>query len=466
MNIKDLVFKYFQFIISFLSTIATFSLCYDKPYKSIVFLPFSYMVINIFYKHRLQKSINKYTGGFIYKVTLIVIFIRFIITRLSIAPTGEFYHTNVYTSIESINLATLLMIFELLCIYITLYFARNYYSKKYGNIVSMSIEMPNHKFVLLLFALFGMLAVFFVEPKLLIPQDFLVLSKDYQQIQLDMDYEGLYSTLAALVKPIIFIILFSFIKKLYDFKNRKVYIWFSFFLVIFFMGMYTSTKRWEILFAGIIGMYFIKNTYGKVPKTLVIGTSLLMFISFISISLYKFSWAVQVSENPIKDIIIEMFGTFQSYFSGPRVVANSIEMNNIYGRYIGLTTFINDFTGSIPIISNFVDQTNRINAYFNMYHSIPNNSLIIPMIGIGYSYLPFFPTIFTMICEWLVIKIDYKLEASGTLEYKYIYLYFGLYLCMCLGFNTQIIFAKFLIPFLPLLILFKINNKVYLKKKS
>ena len=131
-----------------------------------------------------------------------------------------------------------------------------------------------------------------------------------------------------------------------------------------------------------------------------------------------------------------------------------------------MESFINDFLGSIPVISSFVDQTDRINIYFNLYHNVPKISLIIPMVGIGYAYFPIFPPIFTVICEWLLISVDYKLEMSKKIEYKYLYLYLGLYLSMCLGFNTQIIFAKFLIPFLPLLILFKINNKICLKKET
>lgn len=327
-------------------------------------------------------------------------------------------------------------------------------------------SMPKHNFILILFAIVALLIVFSVEPQLIIPQDFLVLSDSYQRINLDIEYDGLYSTLAALLKPIIFIILFSLIKKQYDLKNRKIYIIFSFLLVILFMGMYTGTKRWEIVFAGIIGLYLLKNTYAKIPKSLMVGAIIIIIVSFISISLYKFSWAVQASKNPVVDIILEMFRSFQSYFSGPRVVANSIEMNKIYGRQIGVTTFINDFIGSIPIISNYVDQTNRINIYFNLYHNVPNISLIIPMVGIGYSYFPIFPPIFTVICNWFIIKIDHKLETCKTLEYKYLYLYFGLYLSMCLGFNTQIIFAKFIIPFLPLLILFNINKKICFKKAS
>ena len=72
------------------------------------------------------------------------------------------------------------MVFELVSIYITLYLARKYYSKRYVNTISHNIEMLNNKFVLVLFVLLGTLIVFLVEPKLMIPQDFLVLMKIFK----------------------------------------------------------------------------------------------------------------------------------------------------------------------------------------------------------------------------------------------------------------------------------------------
>lgn len=455
---------FFKSVFILLICILILGLCYDKAYRIVALLPFSYMAVNIFYSSK-QKKAGRYSGGIIYKAALTVIFIRYVITPLSIALSGKFYFYRVYTLKESIDSAVFLMIFELFSLYMTLYFARNYYSKKHESNIPDKVEMLNHKFALIIAALLGTAVVLLVEPNLLIPADFLVLGRDYQRIKLDVPYDGLYFALAELVKPIIFLVLFSVVKEKYDSGKSKACIWISFILIILLMGMYTGTQRWEIVFAGIIGLFLLRITYDKIPKSLVLGVIAVMFISFISISLYKYSWTVQNSENPVKDIIIELFGMFQDYFSGPRVVANSIEMNNVYGSNIGLSTFINDFAGSIPVISNFVDQSDRINVYFNLYHNLSNKTLIIPMVGIGYSYFPFFPPIFTAICEWFLIKVDYKLKTSKSVEFKYLYLYFGLYLSMCLGFNTQIIFGKFLIPFLPLLILFKVNERFCLKKR-
>lgn len=470
MIIKKTIFA--NFLLVYMKLSLTFgialwimSLCYDKEYRMISVLPFMYIMANLVYNYHLSIN-NKFTKGYLHTVIQVVLFIRYIITPLSIATTGIFYSESANTSIESVNFAVILMAFELISIYMSLYFAQVYYSRQNNNIYQENLNGLNNSLVLVVFSLLAVSIVIMVEPNLLIPENFLLLPTEYLKLQLDVSYDGFYSTLAQLVKPVIFILLFSLVKKRYDKSNSIMYIWISFILVILFIGLYTGTKRWEIVFAGIIGLYLLKKSYREIPKVFVAGVILVIFIGFISASIYKFSWVVQSSANPIKDVIVEMLAMFQSYFSGPITVANSIEMQTIYGNNINLFTLINDFTGSIPILSNYVDQTNRINAYFNMYHNIPNNAYIIPMLGIGYSYFPIFPSIFTVICQWFLIKLDFNLQKSSSIEYRYLYLYFGLYLAMSLGFNTQIIFSKLLIPFLPLLLLFKMNEMIYLKKAT
>lgn len=468
MIIKKTIFAkfllvYMKLSLTFGIALWTMSLCYDKEYRIISVLPFMYIMASSIYNYHFSVN-NKFTKGCLHKAIQVVIFIRYIITPLSIAITGNFYNASANTSIENVKFAIVLMIFELISIYLALYFAQIYYSRQNHNIYQEDLKGLNNSLVLVVFSLLAVSIVIMVEPNLLIPGNFLFLPTEYLELKLDLSYDGLYSTLAQLVKPVIFTLLFSLVKKRYDKSKNIIYVWISFILVILFIGLYTGTKRWEIVFAGIIGLYLLKKSYSEIPKVFVAGVIVVIFIGFISASMYKFSWVVQSSANPINDVILEMLGMFQSYFSGPITVANSIEMKTIYGNNINLFTLINDFTGSIPILSNYVDQANRINVYYNMYLNIPNNAYIIPMLGIGYSYFPILPSIFTVICQWFLIKLDFKLQKCSTIEYRYLYLYFGLYLAMSLGFNTQIIFSKLLIPFLPLLLLFKMNEIIYLKK--
>jgi hypothetical protein len=192
------------------------------------------------------------------------------------------------------------------------------------------------------------------------------------------------------------------------------------------------------------------------------------FASIISISMYKFSWAIINAEKPLIQIFSVMSSQFQDYFSGPRTVAQAIKMKEMFGTQISLSTLINDFVGSIPFISNYVNQSNRLNVYFNLYNYIPvgNTSLIVPMVGCGYAYLGLiFAPIFTALCEFGAIKLDFFYRKERRVEFQIIYIYAAIMLSLCMGFNTQIVFGFFVTTFIPLWLLFYCNKKFVLKKK-
>ena len=225
--------KFLQPILIINIAILILILCHDEPYNIIAFLPLSYAIIDfVFDNHIKTIQSNNYNGGFIYKVSLIVIFIRYVVTPLSIAITGNFYYYNIYTSNKSIYLSVALMIFELFCVYLTLYVARCYYSKKNNNDTNNNIETIKNKFVLILFSIIALIIILIVEPNLIIPRDFILLSESYQKMQINVQHDGFFTTLADLVKPVIFIVLLSFIKDKYDIKSSKIYITLSFVIMI------------------------------------------------------------------------------------------------------------------------------------------------------------------------------------------------------------------------------------------
>jgi uncharacterized membrane protein len=470
-KVNEIFLKFPKSIFVFIILLVTASLSYDMPYRAIALLPLSYMIIDFFLNRRLKKK-NVYTGGLLYKVALIVIFMRYVITPFSIAVTQIFYVTygqyTVHVTRQSINLAVLLMVIELVCVYATLYLSRAYYSNNKNNLIPNKIGLLKHKFILILFLLITIPVLVVVEPTFIVPRDFLILDSQFENTQLEVAFSGLFFMLSRIVRPVVFLAVFSELKQRYDVSRSKVYMWASILLLGLFIVYHTGTVRFELVFAGIIALYLFKLIYKKIPKFVVLSLMLMVVVGFFSASLLKFTWTVKGSDTPIKDITIEIFGMFQNYFSGPALVATSIEMKDAYINQINSSTFINDFTGSIPVISNYVDQSNRINAYFNRYTGRPygHNTQIIPLVGIGYVYFPVFPWIFTIMCYWFVVKFDYKLQKSASIEYKYLYLYPGLYLSMGLGFNTQIIFTTLIQRFLPLFLLFKLNSKICLSKSN
>ena len=469
-NIKPL-FRVIKLISSLIIFILTLVLSYEKEYASISILPLSYILLDSIFSNKLKIK-NWYSGGLIYNVALIGIFVRYVITPFVISITGDFYtsygnYVNM-VSVHSINLAVMLMILELVCIYFIFFISKIKYSKKYDFSIVSRIKSLDHKLIVVVFMLVVTPVLLLIEPRLIIPSNLFLVGENFQRAQIELENAGIFFILSRMVKPIYLIVFISFMAKKYHITHKRKFIIFSFIGVITYVGLQTSTTRWEIVFAGIIGLYLIKETFNRIPRSIILVLVFVISISFFSASMYKFSWAINNSETPIKDISIEMMNMVQNYFSGPALVANSIEMKESYSNVIDAETFFNDFAGSVPGVSKYIDQSNRINAYYNRYTGRPegHNTQIIPMIGIGYIYFPVFPPIFTMICYWFVFKFDYRLKTISRIEYKYLYLYSGLYLAMAIGFNTQIIFTTFLQRFLPLFLLFKLNSTICLNKSN
>ena len=78
----------------------------------------------------------------------------------------------------------------------------------------------------------------------------------------------------------------------------------------------------------------------------------------------------------------------------------------------------------------------------------------------GYAYFPYFPMIFTVIAQWLMITFDFKSQAAKRLEFTYIYGYVGLFFAITMGFNVQIIFGNFIVHFVTPWIFWNLNSKV------
>src|SRR5690606_34041524 len=100
-------------------------------------------------------------------------------------------------------------VIELLCVYFTLFVARKYYSKRNLKPTIRNLKPFDHKFVLVLFILLTIPIVLAVSPNLLLPTNFLILNESYERVKLDMSFDGAFSTLAALIKPIVFLIILS-----------------------------------------------------------------------------------------------------------------------------------------------------------------------------------------------------------------------------------------------------------------
>ena len=441
----------------------------NSMYNYLGLIPLVYAINMFWFTAELTKKRN-YGLTFVFYLSQILIYIRYVITPFSTVFSADFtnWGWGPDPSDETMLLAEILMCLELCFVFLTQYVAIGKFSKnRYVNRIQQTKEWEAYKDeqigVLCAFALFAGVVVLYVQPERLIMEQYFSYASGKATSKVAL--EGAIEILAESFKKVFIILALILCKRGYDRKQNKFYIVLASAAILLNMMMNSDSTRIRMIFALLISLYFLNTLFGKISKAVYIICVGICLLAIINVSLVKFSYMIGNSTNPVKAVISLFMSQFQDYFSGPRIVGQMINTSKVYGDSISIQTMINDFTGSIPVISNYVDQTNRINYYFNIYCGTRNQSLIAPMLGIGYSYCFVFPFFFTMLFEYYAIKLDYKMAATNRITYKYLYAYMGFNCAMCMGYSTQIIYGVFLSAFCPLIVLFMINNKIRFKWK-
>lgn len=434
----------------------------DDMYNYLFLIPMVYSISFFVFSVVVSKRDN-YGLGLVYAISQVLIYIRYVLTPFFTVFSASFtsWGWGPDPSNGQMLFAELLMCGELCLILLVQYLTIHKFSRqRYLNRIKKSYRQESY-WLLFFYAIFAVVLVLLVQPALLLMDNYFVYSGSTTVNE--VSNAGFYVILADTFKKIFLIIALIICKRRYDRRKNKLYLLLAVAAVAINMALNTGGTRIRMVFALVLGVYFLHLIFGGIPKLFYLIGGVLCLISFLSVSTVKFSYALGNSIDPVLSVLSIMMGQFQDYFAGPRLVGQMLHVHKIYGDQIGLSTFINDFMGSVPVISNYVDQTNRINYYFNIYNHISNQTLIAPILGIGYCYFPFFPFIFSIMFEYFAIKLDYKMVATDRISYKYLYAYMGYVCAMCMGYSTQNIYAQFISAFIPLLILFKVNDKVRLR---
>lgn len=457
-------------IINRFSSISAFLIAYycafannNSMYNFIFLIPLVYSFTYFFFSVSIEKR-SVYGLNLVFIMSQVLIYVRYVLTPFFTIFSARFtsWGWGPDPSNSQMITATLLMCVEEILIFIVQYFAiRKFSQKKYIAKMDSSSAYDESYFIIILFAIISYWVVFSIKPSLILGD----LYKGEETIE-EIHYLGMYVILADVFKKVFLIIALIIFKKRYDKTGYKLYLLLAVAAVAVNMILNAGETRMRMVISLILGAYFLHYIFGDIPKIFYAAGIVLCGVAFISISTKKFSYAIGNTDTPVSSVLSVMLGQFQDYFAGPRLVGQMLNVSQVYKDSIGLSTFINDFTGSIPMISKYVDQTNRINYYFNIYCNMPNQTLIAPILGIGYCYFPFFPFAFTLLFEYLCIKLDYLMTATNKITKKYMYAYMGFLCAMCMGYSTQNIYGQFISGFVPLFLLFTLNDKVKLKKAS
>ena len=439
-------------------------------YEYIFILPLLYSVVSALFFISIGSK-RTYHLGLVYYFSIALIFVRYVITPFftvysnGLAQWGWGPDPSPQAMLQAIALMSL----EEIAVFATLYIAIRHYSRIVPDALwHQKVDAyGEHMGIIAIYGILAFLLTLAVKPALVLPAN--VNSDNVRTVAVrraeDTAGSGIFVILGDTSKIVLFCVLLILCKRAYDRWNSGIFIFCAIVVVFFNVYFNISVTRMRIIFAVVIGLYFLNLLFKKIPITVYIIAVTICAVAFINISLFKFSYALN-GTNDVQLMLATMTAQFQDYFAGPRLVGQMIDMYSVYHNQIGLSTFFNDFLGSTPFVSNYVDQTNRINYYFNIYNGIHNATLIAPVLGTGYCYFPPFPFFFTMLFEFFAIILDASMSSSSRISYRYLYAYMGYSCAMCMGYSTQNIFAFFVSAFIPLLILLKINDWLIVRFKD
>ena len=467
MNVKKLLcikskWVNFIFIISIFSILISLYDVSNENYGLMWTLPTVYCILTLVFRKIYEKPAYNYGIGF-WSIN-IVLMLRYAITPMAIVFTDVYGRIGPTPSREYFVQAFLLMIYELICIFLTIRIATALLAGKIKN--EKKADFFNNNYLVITIFLVLCLAILMKYPGSIVPNNLFIIKTEGGESLSAYKSDGTINTLKTAFKMTLFLMAISILNKKYKKDERNIWAILSLGFLILLLGMLTGSSRWGIILNAVIGTYILLKLYPKLKCVILVSIGSLVTVSFLSISIYKFYYIIGDSENQVGAVIEKMLTMFEDYFSGPRLVAQSIEMTKMYKNQITINTLINEFVTPIPFIHKLLSNPKDLcNLYFNYYNLGDADAcwLIIPMIGEGYSMLGFiFAPIFTVVCEALSVYYDNLASKTSAYELKYIYLYTSIWSSLCLGLCSQIIFTWITSSFMSIYVLYKLNRKICL----
>lgn len=462
--------KSLELIISLISIVLCLVSNPINGYNILFLIPLTYFCCRILSKY----TYYDYNKNFAYLVLNFLTFLKYSIMPILIIIMEDYYGgvlTNQIPESSYVRIAIVMLIIECVNIFFIMELYRRYSMKSTTNIrITREIKINP---AMIVFFLISMILIFKYMDSFL-PYKFFVIDNKYTTVAIDSNVDGLIKIFFYLFKLFIMLYFIQFFIKKYKKSNNFINIIGIIVILILYLGINTSISRWSLVIPTIIIFYILRELWFKNMKNKIVMVTIILtlIISFVSISLYKFNWLFKnrdISEVTSKEVVTILASQIQEYISGPRAVAQGIQAADIYDKDINLETMINDFTGSIPFISKFVNQDDRINIYYNylLKGTDKEATQIMPMITIGYSYFSIaFCYVFIDVCVLLSLYCGNLANNKKDLFRKYIYSYLCFWLAMCIGFNTQIIFGWFISSFVPFILVLNVNDKFTFKKNT
>lgn len=451
-------YKIFVILLTVITIFVSIITSTTNGYEFVFLIPTIYLLLFLLFK-RIHIYSREYIGLMILNI---IAFIKYSLSILIVVINKDFYTPTIYSTIISSNTyskAIIYMIIELLVVFFTVELFSDSIYRREKKELNNNEKYEKFKIKpLFLIPLLIITGLIFVYPNSFFP-DLSILSKDSYLVIKETD-TSIIPVLFLALKTIVMCILINNCIVKFQKTNRSRYVLFSYILIMIFCFLNIGSSRRTMILPLLLFVMITLNIFKGKGKTFLISAIVILSLLFSSITVYKMFWLFKENSSFSYVFKTSLEGT-QEYFSSIRPIAIGLDTLYKYDGNITIGTFINDFAGSTPFISQFINQNNRINFYYNL-NAINgvNTSQIVPMIIVSKAY---FGTILSGLLTFLhiiiLMLIEKKLKKNNN---NFLNNYLNMYLLFCfatvLNSNTQMIYSRILLNYFIPLLLLKFNS--------
>lgn len=409
-DIKNLV-RLLSVLLSFVCFVCLVFLENKPNYRAILLLPLTMTIITACFPFR--KKIKSLPFFIIYALYVL----RYTVFPLILCVCG--YQTTINKQLweSCFNEACILMSIEAIFVFICLYFILSIKSRwnnqsqsdKYrfnpssrflrGNTGLTVLAVTCGVYVLFIGLLFPGLIIAYWDIPFVSPEDGLRFQQLYNyQSQIPSLLYTLYQIASELLRYSIIII---FLTKIRYLKKNDKFKLFAMLFVTVAGAVIQSFERINSVIVFVIGIYYIITSISlKTQKSLLY---LIGLIVIVAIGFYGFKVADIDGQRRLCDIV-------NDYFCGPITTAQVIFMKKNIGAYP--LQIINDFLGSVPILTKFVDVV-TLTKHYQQYFNIQGN--FVSLVGSGYYYFGYLgcwiPAAIVMLCVKFLDNLSKKTKS-------------------------------------------------------
>lgn len=448
----------------------------SKSYEYLYLLPISYTIAMTIFLPVIEKSCI-YKKGVIYYLIQFVLAYRYLMLPLACMYTDLYggwtaqgsMGFGVEPQIDSMSKAIFWMCTEIFAaqfaIFIGVRVITNMERKRLKNFIRKDIKYSflSNKIIIIIFCLCSFILLIVFQPQLF--SQFGILDDNFSV--------GDNSPSGSFFKVIFFTFKFSCLLIIYSYcakkyKKNKNIIWLIISIVFLgvFLGISIGVSRWSILLPTIASIVVLKKIF-NISKKIIVFIGIITFVLILNITFFKFGYLLDYKFDVINLLLI-VFQQSNEYISGPRSIAQGLEMLNIFGDRIQISTIFNSFFSGFAGLASLTNDMDKLQSFFNYYAigiNFEDRPLICPILIEGIAFFPVYPWLFMSIFYISACILDYKSSISNKYENIFIMTYLGLWFALCLNINTKIEISQ-ISQIIPSVLLLFINKKISWKNEK